>query len=236
MKRTIAALVLTFIFVSTFSQTWKPGFGIEGGMGSGGMTALLKTANPVIVDNSELKKGWAYSYGAFVQFMRPGYGFETRINLNSYSAEAESFSTPESISMKYMSVPLLFKIRLSSKEGITTSSWTDESYSLIGNTIYHTPGQYSAGGNPFTTNVYLYAGGQYDMLNKATHTFGTPTGTTEDISTSLLKSGYSMIGGLEFTINMLSFDFSYQKSMKSVYPGTDNKVSAFFVKIRLRII
>ena len=120
MKRTIIFLLLTFVGIQLFSQKWKPGFGIEGGMGGGGMTALLKTENPIIVDNSELKKSWAYSYGAFLQIMRPGYGFETKLNFNSFSAEAESFSTPESISMKYMSVPLLFKIRLSTKEGITS--------------------------------------------------------------------------------------------------------------------
>ena len=74
MKKSIVTLLLLFIFICSFSQKWKPNFGIEGGMGSGGMTALLKTNNNLITDNSALKKDFAYSGGAFFQLMREGYG------------------------------------------------------------------------------------------------------------------------------------------------------------------
>jgi len=38
------------------------------------------------------------------------------------------------------------------------------------------------------------------------------------------------------TNNLLSFDFSYMKSLKSVDPTIDNKVSGFFFKIKLRVL
>lgn len=236
MKKTIIFLIFIFVSLVSFSQKWRVGLGVEGGMGGGGMTALLKTTNPVITDNSELKKGFVYSGGGFLQVMRPGYGLETRLVYNSFSAEAESFSSPESISLRYLSVPVLFKVRLSTREGITSPSWSSESYSLIGNTIYHTPGQYSAGGSHFTINVFLYGGVQYDMLKKATHTYGTIVKTTDDISGRLTEAGSSLIGGLEISADLISFDFSYQSSIKSVYPGMDNKVNAFLFKLKLRIL
>jgi hypothetical protein len=236
MKKTIILLLLSLIFYTSFSQKWKPNLGFEGGMGGGGMNNLLQSTNPLITDNSALKKTWAYSYGPFVQLMKPAFGFEVKLNLNSFENDAESFSTPESIKMKYFSIPVLVKVRLTSREGITAESWSDESYTLIGNTIYHTPSQYSAGGNKFTTSVFLYGGIQYDKLRSATHTYGTSTSVTDDISGSLTETGYSFIGGLEMTINMLSFDFSYLKGLKSVDPSVDNKVSGFFVKIKVRLI
>ena len=236
MKKIIASLFLSFIFVNAFTQKWKPNIGFEGGMGSGGMKNLLQSNNPIITDNSELKKSWAYSTGPFIQVMKPSMGFEVKLNFNSFSSEAESFTTPEAIKLKYLSVPMLFKVRLTSREGITSSSWSDESYTLIGNTLYHTPSQYSAGGNRFTTSIFLYGGIQYDKLRTATHSFGTTTPLTEDISGSLNSSGYSYIGGLEMSINLLSFDFSYIAGMKSVDHATDNKVSGFFIKLKVRII
>jgi hypothetical protein len=236
MKKGIVTIILLLISIISFSQKWKPGLGFEGGMGGGGMNNLLQSTNPLITDNSALKKTWAYSYGPFLQVMKPAYGFEVKLNFNSFEVDAESFSTPESIKMKYLSVPVLFKIRLSSKEGITAESWSDESYSLIGNTLYHTPSQYSAGGNRFTTSVFLYGGIQYDMLRSATHTYGTSTPSTDDIKSQLVNSGYSFIGGLEITMNMLSFDFSYLRGLKSVDPTIDNKVSGFFVKLKLRLL
>lgn len=186
MKRIIISLILSFIFFFSFSQRWKPTLGLEGGMGGGGMTALLKTSNSMILDNSELKKGFAYSGGAFLQIMRPSFGFELKVDYSSYVAEAESFSTPEKISLRYLSVPLVFKVRLSTKEGYSSGSWTDESYSLVGNTLYHSPSQYSA--------------------------------------------------GVEFTVNMLSFDFSYQKGMKTIDPVSENYINAFMVKVKFRIL
>jgi hypothetical protein len=168
--------------------------------------------------------------------MKPAFGLEVKLNFNSFDAEAESFTTPESFKMKYMSVPVLLKFRISSREGVTASSWSDESYTLIGNTLYHSPSQYSAGGNRFTTNVFLYGGIQYDQLRSATHTSGTTNTTTSSIVSKLESNGYSYIGGLEMTINLLSFDFSYMKSFKSVDPVTVNNLSGFFIKIKLRII
>ena len=235
MKRAIISLILSLIFFISFSQKWKPTLGLEGGMGGGGMTALLKTSNSMIQDNSELKKGFAYSGGAFLQIMRPSFGFEAKVDYSSYVAEAESFSTPEKISLRYLSVPLVFKVRLSTKEGYSSGSWTDESYSLVGNTLYHSPSQYSAGG-AFTTNVFLYAGAQYDMLRRATHEHGTTTKTTDDVSGKLTDTGYSLVAGVEFTVNMLSFDFSYQKGMKTVDPGAENYINAFMVKVKFRIL
>lgn len=235
MKKVTVTLILSFIFIISFSQKWRPTFGIEGGMGGGGMTSLLKSGNPIIKDNSELKKGFAYSGGAFLQIMRQNFGFETKVDYSAYGADAESFSTPENISLRYLSVPLLFKVRLSTKEGYSSGSWTDESYSLIGNTIYHTPSQYSAGG-AFTSNVFLYAGAQFDKLKKATHSYGTTTKSVDDISGKLNDTGYSLVAGVEFTVNMLSIDLSYQKGMKSVDPLTENYINAFMVKVKFRIL
>jgi hypothetical protein len=236
MKKVIVSFMLIFIFIVSFSQKWKPNLGFEGGMGGGGMNALLKSNNPLIKDNSALKKGFAYSYGPFLQLMKPGYGIEVKLDFNSFNAEAESLTTPEGIKLKYLSVPVLFKIRLSSKEGVTSSSWSDESYTLIGNTLYHSPGQYSGGGNRFTSNIYLYGGIQYDQMRSATHTYGTTTSITDDIKGGLVNNGYSYIGGLEITNNMASFDFSYMKSLKSIDPKIDNKISGFFIKVKIRII
>jgi len=236
MKKAIVSFMLSFLFILSFSQKWKPNLGIEGGMGGGGMNELLKANNPLIKDNAALKKTWAYSYGPFIQLMKPAFGFEAKLNFNSFENDAESFSTPESIKLKYLSVPILLKFRLSSREGITASSWSDESYTLIGNTLYHSPGQYSAGGERFTTSVFLYGGIQYDQLRSAIHSYGTTTSSVDDITGSLVEKGYSYIAGLEMTINLLSFDFSYMKSLKSVDPTIDNKVSGFFIKIKLRVI
>jgi hypothetical protein len=236
MKKTIMSLTLTFLFAVSFSQKWKPNLGFEGGMGGGGMTNLLKSTNPLIIDNSELKKSWAYSYGPFLQIMKPAFGIEVKLNFNSFEAEAESLTTPESFKMKYLSVPVLLKFRISSREGVTASSWSDESYTLIGNTLYHSPSEYTAGGDRFTTNVFLYGGIQYDKLRSAVHSYGTTVKTTNSIAGDLESSGYSFIGGVEMTINLLSFDFSYMKSLKSVDPVTDNKVSGFFIKLKIRVI
>ncbi|MBK7627134.1 MAG: hypothetical protein IPJ16_08045 [Bacteroidales bacterium] len=235
MKKTIGTLILSFVFVVSFSQKWKPTLGIEGGMGGGGMTALLKTNNPIIKDNAELRKDFAYSGGAFLQVMRQSFGFEVKVDYTSFGANAESFSTPENINLRYLSVPFVFKLRLSTKEGYSSGSWTDESYSLIGNTLYHSPSQYSAGG-AFTTNVFIYAGAQYDILKRATHTYGTTTKAVDDISGSLSETGYSFVVGAEFTMNMLSFDFSYQKGLKPAIPLSDNYVNAFLVKVKFRIL
>jgi hypothetical protein len=236
MKKAILTLIFSFVFIFSFSQKWKPNLGFEGGMGGGGMTQLLKSNNPLIRDNSALKKSFAYSYGPFFQLMKPGFGIEVKLDFNSFNAEAESFTAPEAIKLKYLSVPVLFKIRLSSKEGVTASSWSDESYTLIGNTLYHSPGQYSGGGNRFTSNIYLYGGIQYDQLRSATHTYGTTISQTDEIKGGLVNNGYSYIGGLEITNNMASFDFSYMKSLKSIDPKIDNKVSGFFIKVKIRII
>lgn len=235
MKKTIVTLMLSFVFIVSFSQKWKPTLGIEGGMGGGGMTALLKTNNSIIRDNAELKKGFAYSGGAFLQVMRQNFGFEVKAVYSSYGADAESFSTPENINLRYLSVPMVLKVRLSTREGYTSGSWTDESYSLIGNTLYHSPSQYSAGG-AFISSVFFYAGAQYDMLKRATHTYGTTTKSVDDISGSLSETGYSLVAGLEMTMNMLSFDFSYQKGMKPVMPLSENYVNAFMFKIKFRIL
>lgn len=235
MKKIAVTVILSFVFLLSFSQNWKPTFGLEGGMGGGGMTAILKSSNSIIKDNSELKRGFAYTGGAFIQLMRKSCGFEVKLDYTAYSAEAESFNTPEIIALRYLSVPVLFKLRISSREGYESGTWTDESYSLVGNTIYHTPSQYSAGGK-FVSNVFIYAGAQYDMLKKATHTTGTMTKTTENISGQLIGTGYSLVGGVEFTVNMLSFDFSYQKGMKTIDPASDNFVNAFMFKVKFRIV
>lgn len=236
MKRTIIAFLLSFLFTISFSQKWKPSFGFEGGMGIGGMNNLLKSTNPLIVDNAELKKSWAYTYGPFIQIMKPAFGLEMKLNWNSFESEAESMTNPESFKLKYMSIPVLLKFRLSSRQGITASSWSDESYTLIGNTLYHTPGQYSSGGSPFTTNIFIYGGMQYDHIRSAIHSFGTTTAVTDNIAGKLVENGYSYVIGLEMSVNLCSFDFSYMKSMKSIDPVTENKVSGFFVKLKLRII
>lgn len=235
MKEAIVTLSLFFIFICSFSQKWKPNIGIEGGMGGGGMTALLKTNNDLITDNSELKKGFAYSGGAFLQLMRAGYGFEISADYNAYSAEAESFTTPESIKLRYLSVPLVFKLRLSKGEGYQPGSWSDESYSLIGNTLYHSPSEYSSGGS-FTRSVFLYAGGQYDMLKKATHTHGTTTKVTDDISGLLTGTGYSLLIGAEIATNMISMDLSYQRGLKSIHLPSDNRINAVMFKFKFRIL
>lgn len=236
MKKVFFVLILSFIGVVSFSQKFKPGLGFEGGMGGGGMSQLLKSNNPMIIDNAELKKTWAYSYGPFIELMKPAFGFEAKLNFNSFEMEAESFSTPEAIKMKYLSVPMLIKVRLSSREGITASSWSDESYTVIGNTLYHSPGEYSAGGERFTSSIFLYGGIQYDQIRSATHTYGTSSPSVDDITDSFVEKGYSYIAGLELKINMLSFDFSYIKSLKSVQPAIENKVSGFFIKVKLHII
>ncbi len=236
MKKTIMALLLSSLFTISFSQKWKPSFGFEGGMGMGGMNNLLKSTNPLILNNSELKKSWAYTYGPFLQIMKPAFGFEVKLNWNSFESEAESWTKPESIKLKYMSIPVLLKFRLTSREGITAGSWSDESYTLIGNTLYHSPGQYSAGGNPFTSNIFIYGGIQYDKLRSATHSFETTLPVTDNLAGSLVESGYSYVAGLEISVNLCSFDFTYIRSMKSIDPVTENNVSGFFVKLKLRII
>jgi len=235
MKKPVVTLLLLFIFIYSFSQKWKPNIGIEGGMGGGGMTALLKSNNDLITDNSALKKDFAYSGGAFLQLMREGYGFEIKANYNAYSAEAESFTTPENIKFRYLSVPLVFKLRLSRAEGYQSGSWSDESYSLIGNTLYHSESQYSPGG-AFTRSVFLYAGAQYDMLKKATHTYGTTNKVTDDISGLLTGTGYSIVMGAEIAVNMLSIDLSYQHGMKSIYLPSDNRINAVMFKFKFRIL
>lgn len=235
MKKAIVTFLLLFIFIFSYSQKWKPNLGIEGGIGGGGMTALLKTNNDIIRDNSELKKNFVYSGGGFFQIMKPGYGFEVKAVYSAYGADAESFNTPENISLRYLSVPLLFKFRLSTGEGYQAGSWSSESYSLIGNTLYHSPSQYSAGGS-FTRNVYLYAGAQYDMLKKATHTYGTMTKSTDDISGLLAETGYSLVVGAEIAVNMISLDFSYQKGMNSISMLSENRINAFMFRFKFRII
>jgi hypothetical protein len=236
MKKTIASLLISFTFITSFSQKWKTNLGFEGGMGGGGMNNILKSTNPLIKDNTELKKSWAYSVGPFIQLMKPAFGFEVKLNFNSFTNESLSMTTPEDIKIKYLSVPVLLKVRLSSKEGITSESWSDEKYTLIGNTLYHTPGQYSAGGNRFTSSVFLYGGIQYDQLRSATHSYGTPNETIDDLASKLVNRGYSFIGGLEMTMNLLSFDFSYLKGLSSIDPATVNQVSGFIVKMKIRII
>jgi hypothetical protein len=236
MKKLVITLLLASLSIFSFSQKMKPSLGFEGGMGGGGMQSLMKTENPFVVTNSELKKSWAYSYGPFLQLMSQKFGIEAKLNFNSFSAEAESFVTPEKLALSYVSIPIIMKFCISSKEGVTSSSWSDEKYTLIGNTLYHTPGEYSAGGNPFTANVFIYGGMQFDQLKKATHTYGTTNSTTESIISSMSASGTSYVAGLEMTMNMLSFDFSYQQSLETVIPGKAVKLSGFFVKIRLRII
>lgn len=199
------------------------------------MTALLKTNNDLISDNSSLKKDFAYSGGGFLQLMREGYGFEISADYNAYSAEAESLTTPENIKLRYLSVPLVFKFRLSKGEGYRAGSWSDESYSLIGNTLYHSPSEYSAGG-AFTRSVFIYAGGQYDMLKKATHTYGTTNLITEDISGLLTGTGYSLLIGAEIAVNMMSIDLSYQHGMKSINLPSDNRINAIMFKFKLRLL
>lgn len=235
MKKALASLMLFFIFVCSFSQKWKPNLGIEGGIGGGGMTALLKSNNDLITDNSALKKGFAYSGGAFLQLMREGYGFEIKAIYNTYSAEAESFTTPENLKLAYVSVPLFFKLRLSKGEGYHPGSWSDESYSLIGNTLYHSDSQYSAGGS-FTRSVFLYAGGQYDMLKKATHTHGTSNAVTDDISGLMTGTGYSLVMGAEIAVNMLSIDLSYQHGLKSIHLPSDNRINSIMLRFKFRIL
>ena len=233
MKKAIVTFSLLLIFNFSYSQKWIPTLGIEGGLGGGGMTALLKTNNDIIIDNSALKKDFAYSGGAFLQLMREGFGFEVSVDYNSYAANAESFSTPEDIKFRYLSVPLVFKVRLSKGEGYEAGSWSDESYSLIGNTLYHSPSQYSAGG-AFTRSVFFYAGAQYDMLKRATHTH-TTNEVTDDISGLLAETGYSLVVGAEIAVNMISMDLSYQRGMTSINPLSDNRINAIIFKFKFRI-
>lgn len=235
MKKSLVTLLLFFVFIGSFSQKWKPNFGIEGGMGGGGMTALLKSNNDLITDNSALRKDFAYSGGAFLQLMREGYGFEISADYNAFSAEAESFSTPEDIKLRYLSVPFVFKLRLSRGEGYQPGSWSDESYSLVGNTLYHSPSEYTAGGS-FTRSVFLYAGGQYDMLKRATHSYGTTNKITDDISGLLTGTGYSLVVGAEIAVNMLSIDLSYQHGLKSINLASDNRINAVIFKFKFRIL
>ena len=235
MKKAIVTFSLLLIFNFSYSQKCIPTLGIEGGLGGGGMTALLKTNNDIIVDNSALKKDFAYSGGAFLQLMREGFGFEVSVDYNSYAASAESFSTPEDIKLRYLSVPLVFKLRLSKGEGYQAGSWSDESYSLIGNTIYHSASQYSAGG-AFTRSVFFYAGAQYDMLKRATHTYGTTNKVTDDISGLLAETGYSLVVGAEIAVNMISMDLSYQRGMKSINLLSDNRINAIIFKFKFRIL
>ena len=235
MKKSTVTFLLLFISFYSFSQKWKPTLGIEGGIGGGGMTALLKSNNDIITDNSALKKDFAYSGGGFLQLMREGYGFEVSADYNAFAANAESFSTPEKISLRYLSVPLVFKLRLSTGEGYQSGSWSDESYSLIGNTLYHSASQYSPGGS-FTRSVFLYAGAQYDMLKKATHTYGSTNEVTEDISGLLSETGYSLVVGAEIAVNMISMDLSYQHGMKSMQLLSENRINAIIFKFKFRIL
>lgn len=234
MKKAIAILVFLIIPIFSFSQKWKANFGIEGGMGGGGMTKLLKTNNSIIKNNPELKNGFAYSYGIFLQAMQKNFGFEIKMVNNIFDADDDDFTNPENIKLRYLSIPFVLKIRLSTKEGYSSGYWTDESYSLIGNTIYHSPSQYSPGG-AFVSSVFLYTGIQYDMLKKATHTYGTSTRSVDDISGVMKETGSSFVTGIEITNNMVSFDFSYQKGITQVI-SKDNYINAFMIKIKVRLI
>lgn len=236
MKKAILTSIFSFLFIISFSQKWKPNLGFEGGMGGGGMSQLLKSNNPLITENAQLRKTWAYSYGPFIQLMKPAFGFEAKLNFNSFENDAESYSTPESFKFKYLSVPMLIKVRLSSREGITGSSWSDESYTLIGNTLYHSPSQYSAGGERFTTSAFLFGGIQYDQIKSVIHSYGTLSPTVVDVTGSFINKGYSYIVGLEMATNMFSLDFSYMKSMKSISPTIDNKFGGFFIKLKVRVL
>lgn len=226
MKKTTITLLLSFIFMFSFSQTkWQPHLGIEGGTGPSALTSEVKP------DHSN---GWSSTIGASIQLMRSiskPYGFEVKANYNWIKVEGNKM-------FKYISVPLLLRICLSSKTGYTRSSWSDESYSYYGNSLYHTPSQYSEGGTKVTSTVFFYAGAQYDMLQKAlTGVTGpgvTATAVT-DITGNYMNSGYSIVAGLELNMGKIYFDFSYQKGMSSIDPNIENNINTFWIKIKFLI-
>jgi hypothetical protein len=233
-----------FIHFINAQTHFKPGFGFDFGLGPGGMDALYQTNNPMIKHNASLSNNPLNSgtIGFFLQFMRsrenssghaiPGYGIKTKLSFNSFSSESESFVDNEAIVIKTTSIPVLFKVCLSANEVDVSASRSPDSYTLSGNTVYYYPGQYSPGYRT-TKSIFLYAGPQYDMINKAKYSYN---GSSSDIRSNFVKSSYSFLAGMEIMMGNGSLDFGYQKGLKSVSTVTPININAFFIKFAVTII
>ncbi|HEY4150490.1 MAG TPA: hypothetical protein VGM41_16235 [Chitinophagaceae bacterium] len=229
---------------------WTNNFGIEFGSdfytGTAGMSTLKSAENPLV--HSDLQRKYAAEAGFYAEFLQlrqrnetqwgktlPGFGIKTGLNWQFFRADNSNSGGGEAAGLNYAVVPLLFEYCVGYHQGVTRASYTPGTTTYNGRrnpdgsvtvTENSTNGTYSPGGAKTSTGTLLYAGPQMCYLFKSFNYTGDP------IKNSNLNINYAaFICGITFWTHEVSFDFSYQKGLTSIYKGKNITVDGLLLKL-----
>ncbi len=246
---TVSILVSTIICVGQKSK-WKSYIGIEAGGDLGlktvGLSTLKAKENPLV--SNDLDRNYAFEFGLYADFFKlrnrsnstwgnkmPGFGIRTGVNWTFFRADNSADGGGESLGFNYANVPLLLEICVGYKQGVTSAYTTPGTTTYKGTrnsdgsvtvTESSTNSTYSPGGAKTSGGALLYFGPQYSYLAKSFHSTESPIANT-----NLNKNYVSIVGGIIFWMNLICFDFSYQKGLNSIYNGKDITIDGFVVKL-----
>lgn len=164
--------------------------------------------------------------------VKPSMGIKTGVNWTFSKATDESFNTNESMGLNYINVPLLLEFCLGYKLGVTAPSRTPDTYEGRSNydgsviNITHTPGTYNPGGVATQRATFFYTGPTFGYLFKSFNYSGDPINNV-----NLVKNNICWNVGLVFWLGKISFDFSYQKGLTSIYSGKNIPTYAYLMKM-----
>ena len=165
----------------------------------------------------------------------PGFGIKTGVGWSFFRADNSNNGGGESLGFNFVTIPLFAEYCIGYKQGVTTASSTPGSSVYTGRRNYdgsvtvtenYTPGTYNPGGAKTSSGTIIYMGPQINYLIKSFNYTGDPI-----VDPNLQNNYVCWVGGIVFWLHQISFDFSYQKGLTSIYNGKDLTIDGFMMKI-----
>ena len=249
------ALTMTLIFISFCSSAqkgqWVRNFGLEFGgdfaFKTIGLSSLTASQDHPLI-NSDLQRNYAATAGFYAEFLKlhqrtgsqwgntmPGFGIKTGVGWSFFRADNSNNGGGESLGFNFVTIPLFAEYCIGYKQGVTTASSTPGSSVYTGRRNYdgsvtvtenYTPGTYNPGGAKTSSGTIIYMGPQINYLIKSFNYTGDPI-----VDPNLQNNYVCWVGGIVFWLHQISFDFSYQKGLTSIYNGKDLTIDGFMMKI-----
>lgn len=248
MRKIVIVIVLAFLFseISAQSKKTKSIFGFEFGFPVMKFNPSEKSGNPLIQGPDPVQGGLGFNGGVFAEFINarknssgkygPGGGLKIRFLYNYFEMGNNQILKDELYKIGYMSGSLVYKICLGSQEVTVPASRDNDEVEFRQRDsrtwdVYYKEGKY----NPSYQTVrsfFLYFGPQYSSLNSMI--YETDNASYESSYNSkkgnINNSDLAVVAGLEIWLGKIYIDLGYQRSVQSIYNGTDVFISGFIGK------
>lgn len=244
MKKVLASVLAFLVCLQASAQTprsWKMNFGLDFGLPIGGLRPFAAPDNPLVQGGATLEDGFGISGGALSRItwsrkksngnVVPSLSIELKATFSKFSSTATGvFPTYEdqTISIKELQFPLLFKFCILSKESDVEGTRDPDKYVVREGAhdneyeVYVYPGQFHPGYRT-TISIFPYVGPQMGFIRDAV--MESSNGGYRDgfnsVKSHITDTDLSLVAGIQFMMGRGYFDFGHQQSLQSIYNGAD---------------